>query len=341
MTKRYKWQAFALFAFVFMAVAGPTRAQVQEVAVFASKDNTLYESQTGSLSNGAGIHFFVGRTNQGALRRGVIAFNLVETVPPGATIDSVSLSLTVSKTADVSPRVVFLHELTADWGEGASNAGNLRGGDGAPAQAGDATWIHRVFPGQNWSSAGGDFDGNASASTFVGGNATYSWGGRGSDPIVQDVQGWLNNPGSNFGWILIGEESLTKTVRQFNSRENVTGTPQLTIRFFPLTTGVSDEIAEAPTDFRLDQNYPNPFNPATTIRFSLPEAAYVTLTVHNLLGEEVATLIAREYPAGVFSTSWDGSGFPSGAYFYRLTAGGVSTGSGQGFVQTRMMQLIK
>jgi hypothetical protein len=341
MRKHYKWLGIALFIFGFMAVASSTRAQVQEVTVFPFKDNTLFQSQTGSLSSGAGIHFFVGRTRLAALRRGVIAFNLAEAVPPGATIDSVRLSVTVSRSVDASAREVFLHQLSADWGEGASNAGNSRGGDGAPAQAGDATWIHRFSPGQTWSSAGGDFDGLASASTMVGGNATYGWGGKGSDPIVQDVQGWLDNPASNFGWILIGEESVNKTARQFNSRENATGTPQLTIRFFPLPTGVSDESAETPKNFRLDQNYPNPFNPATRIRFSLPEAAFVTLTVHNVLGEEVATLISREYPAGAFSTIWDGSGFPSGAYFYRMTAGDASPGLGQGFVQTRMMQLIK
>jgi hypothetical protein len=322
-----------LSASLLLGSSGSARAQIQEITIPAAKDNTLYQDQSGNLSNGAGIHFFTGQTRLASLRRAVIAFNLVEAVPPGATIDSVKLSLTVSKWAETTSRDVSLHRLTADWGEGISNAGDSQDGDGTAAQTNDATWVHRFFPSDIWSTPGGDYSGDVSASAMVGGPGTYSWGGSGSDRIVQDVQGWLDSPGSNFGWILVGGEGVNKSARRYNSRESSSGAPQLTIRFTAPTTDVGEVSAEVPADFRLDQNFPNPFNPATTIVFSLPEALFATLTVHNILGEEVAKLSSRAYPAGVFSVRWDAAGFPSGAYFYRLTAGD--------FVQTRMMQLIK
>jgi hypothetical protein len=310
-----------------------SQAQIQEVTIAASKDNTLYQDSTGSLSNGAGIHFFTGQTRLGSLRRAVVAFSLVDSIPSGATIDSVRLSLTVSKWAETTSREVSLHKVSADWGEGASNAGDSNDGDGAPAQTNDATWVHRFFSSDSWSTPGGDFSATVSASAMVGGPGTYGWGGSGSDRLVQDVQEWVNTPGSNFGWILIGGEGTNKSARRYNSRESSSGAPELTIRYIASTTDVADGAVEVPGGFRLNQNYPNPFNPATTMSFSLPVASFVTLTVHNVLGEEVATLASRDYPAGVFSVRWDAEGFPSGAYFYRLTAGD--------FVQTRMMQLIK
>jgi hypothetical protein len=89
-------------------------------------------------------------------------------------------------------------------------------------------------------------------------------------------------------------------------------------------TGVEEEPiieGELPKSYALRQNYPNPFNPSTTIEFALPYAGFVTLKVYNLLGEQVATLIAGEHAAGNFKATWDASGLPSGVYFYRLVAG--------------------
>ena len=87
---------------------------------------------------------------------------------------------------------------------------------------------------------------------------------------------------------------------------------------FPVT---STDAEWTPPHFALQQNYPNPFNPSTTIEFALPHAGYVTLTVHNVLGEEVARLVAGDYAAGTFKANWDAARYPSGVYFYRLTAG--------------------
>jgi hypothetical protein len=91
------------------------------------------------------------------------------------------------------------------------------------------------------------------------------------------------------------------------------------------TTDVQEEV-EFPIAFLLKQNYPNPFNPSTTIEFALPKSAFVTLKVYNLLGEEVATLIAEKRSAGIHKFNWDTMGLASGVYLYRLETGDPSTG---------------
>lgn len=71
----------------------------------------------------------------------------------------------------------------------------------------------------------------------------------------------------------------------------------------------------------LGQNSPNPFNPATTINFSLPQKAQVSLTVYNILGQQVTTLVNDELSAGEYSVTWDAAKYASGIYFYSLKTG--------------------
>jgi len=76
-----------------------------------------------------------------------------------------------------------------------------------------------------------------------------------------------------------------------------------------------------PTTFELFQNYPNPFNPSTVIRYQIPEPVTVTLKVFDMLGNEVATVVKENQPAGNYSITFDGSNLTSGVYFYKLQAG--------------------
>jgi len=76
-----------------------------------------------------------------------------------------------------------------------------------------------------------------------------------------------------------------------------------------------------PRAFRLLQNYPNPFNPRTTIRFELPAASHVSLTVYDILGRTVSVLMNERRDAGIHRVTFDGSSLASGVYFYRLQAG--------------------
>jgi hypothetical protein len=84
--------------------------------------------------------------------------------------------------------------------------------------------------------------------------------------------------------------------------------------------GVEEE-QDIPRTFSLAQNYPNPFNPSTSIRYDLPEVSFVQVRIFNALGEEVATLIEHEIPAGRHEVTWDASSVSSGIYICRIHAG--------------------
>src|SRR5947208_14482754 len=103
------------------------------INLIPSEDNTLYEYDPaeGDHSNGAGFHFFAGENAMGEIRRGVLAFDIAGTIPPGSTITAVSLSMNMSMTP-TGAVTVELHKLLADWGEGTSHA-PMGEGDGAPA----------------------------------------------------------------------------------------------------------------------------------------------------------------------------------------------------------------
>ncbi|MBN1781011.1 T9SS type A sorting domain-containing protein [bacterium] len=96
-----------------------------------------------------------------------------------------------------------------------------------------------------------------------------------------------------------------------------------TVKFAGLTVNVEDnQDAVVVQSFHLGQNYPNPFNPTTTIQYQMPKTAFVTLTIHDLLGRTVATLVNEVRGPGEYSVIWNGKGNPSGIYLARLTAGG-------------------
>jgi hypothetical protein len=89
-------------------------------------------------------------------------------------------------------------------------------------------------------------------------------------------------------------------------------------------TGIADYEIEVPQGFTLKQNYPNPFNPSTTISYQLPVTNYVNLSIYNLLGQRVTTLVNEKLNAGSHTASWNAAGFASGVYLYRLQAGTYS-----------------
>ena len=199
----------------------------QTIVLNPSKDNTLYESG-GTLSNGAGVHLFAGATARGSLRRALLAFDVASQIPPGSRVTRATLTLQVSQSI-AGPQPMTLHRVTADWGEGASNAGAFGDGTGASAQPGDATWIHRFFPDQPWTAPGGDFTPAADATASVSGAALWE----SSETMIARVQGWLDQPATNFGWIVVGNETRSTTAKRFNSREIEPDTtrPALTIEF--------------------------------------------------------------------------------------------------------------
>lgn len=203
-----------VFALVSLLLAAGSPARAASVLIPADLDNTLYEDPTGSLSNGIGDYVFAGRTGTGAVRRAVLRFPVAGSLPPDATILSAELRLTATMVT-AGPRNVSVHRVLAAWGEGTSNAPGGEGG-GAPATAGDATWLHGFYPGTPWAAPGGDFEPAASAVTAVDDVGPYAWAS--TPALVSDVQLWLDQPELNFGWLLRGDESTSSTAKRFDSR---------------------------------------------------------------------------------------------------------------------------
>lgn len=106
-------------------------------------------------------------------------------------------------------------------------------------------------------------------------------------------------------------------------KRNPTGNP----------VGVNVLNTEIPDEFSLLQNYPNPFNPVTIINFSIPKTGVVNLEIYDAPGGRVETLFSGELKAGVYKVDWNAEKYPSGIYFYRLSAGS--------FTESRKMILVK
>jgi spore coat protein A len=210
------------------SAAGGVQAAVVDIP--ASKDNTLYDNNS-PLSNGAGDYFFAGITQSRKIRRGVIAFDLAASIPAGSTVNSVTLTLYMSRTT-AEDETIDLHRLVADWGEGTSQATGEEGGGASPTP-GDATWDHTFYDTDFWAVPGGDFIAGASASQVVGlALGYYAWTSAG---MVSDVQAWVDDPSSNFGWILIGRETDRRSAKRFDSRTNpaLAQRPVLTVDYTP------------------------------------------------------------------------------------------------------------
>ena len=96
---------------------------------------------------------------------------------------------------------------------------------------------------------------------------------------------------------------------------------------------IPDPVIELPKYYSLSQNYPNPFNPATTIKYALPIASLVILKVHDILGNEISTLVSEEMEAGEYKAEFSSNELSSGVYFYTIIA--------REFTKTRKMLVLK
>ncbi len=99
------------------------------------------------------------------------------------------------------------------------------------------------------------------------------------------------------------------------------------------TIGITQISNEVPERFSLSQNYPNPFNPMTNIKFQMPNAGFVKISVFDVLGKEVATLVNEKLNPGTYEAEFDGTKFASGVYFYKIIA--------TDYTESKKMVLIK
>jgi hypothetical protein len=213
--------------------AAPCGVRAESVTLHPVADTTLFET-TPHNNLGANTDFIAGTTagnaGQPYRNRALLRFDIAGQIPAGAAITSATLTLLVVKIPSPPTSSTFdLQRLLVSWGEG-----NKGGSLGLPATMGEATWTSRFSPLPQWTVPGGkpgtDFLTDTSASKFVSGNGPYTFAT--TSNLVADVQFWLDNTNSNFGWILISEDEATaSTARRFASREAGTNAPTLVIEY--------------------------------------------------------------------------------------------------------------
>lgn len=140
-----------------------------------------------------------------------------------------------------------------------------------------------------------------------------------------------NNKSGNDLWVT--DATACKTlIRMINELIDLLNRPQLLGKMIESELNVLDHI-EIPTKYELSQNYPNPFNPITKIRFALPFDCYTKLTIYDILGREMETIINDNLSAGYHEVNFNGFYLPSGVYIYKLQAGE--------FISIKKMLLLK
>lgn len=211
-------------------------ALADSISLGSAADATLIQEPTGEYALGAAYNVYAGRIgdNGGAtIRRGLMRFNF-SAIPAGSTITSVTLRLYMSQTQSGS-QSVGLHRCSLAWTEGTAFA---FGGAGTNAGIGDSTWNFQVYPTVSWPTPGGAFAATASATKAVSAVGFYSWSSTAA--LVADVQSWVNNPASNHGWVLKGNEAASTTVKRFESREAAANQPLLVVNYLPPSNRPAD-----------------------------------------------------------------------------------------------------
>lgn len=172
----------------------------------------------------------IAKPNQFA--RALIRFNVAASLPPGAVITNVTLTVRMTKEAISGPAdTVALHRMLVDWGEGTKSSGN----HGSAAAAGEANWTARKLGIANWAAPGAQVgtDFAATASGTLSWDAPGSYSFASAPGLVADVQSWLDDPDQNQGWILKSEqESTIGAAKRVVTREgSAAQRPQLVVGY--------------------------------------------------------------------------------------------------------------
>jgi hypothetical protein len=210
---------------------------------------------------GAMLFLNGGTTQNYTTNRGLMRFNLAS-IPPGSKIFSATLETEVVGQPDEpwSSANFGLHRLLRDWGEGDNFANIPR--NALAAGTNEANWTQRfAFTTETWGVPGGqpgtDYEPAPSATTWVY-EAGNPYAFNSTPELVADVQAWLDDPGTNFGWMLIVQNETTAfTARRFGAREDPLNTPKLTVTFQPpppfdriaMANGFANLFYTAPTGF--------------------------------------------------------------------------------------------
>lgn len=204
---------------VLASVSGPAWSLADTVTLSPAADAELREfSPSSNFGNGATVVSGRLGSNAGQERRRVLLkFDLAGRIPANAVITSAVVQVKVTKVPSGPQNSTFaLRRVLQSWSEA------------------NATWNTRLTPSTAWNSPGaagtGDASATASASVAVAGTGTYAFASTSS--LIADVQTWLSNPETNFGWLLISQgEGTAKTARHFGAREDAGNAPRLVVGF--------------------------------------------------------------------------------------------------------------
>lgn len=190
-------------------------------------DSSIYEN-TPDGNAGAHVGLFAGRSGVSTTSRSVLRFDL-SSIPMGSVVTNATLTMTVERGTGSPTQSV--HRLLASWVEGTGDALGVGGGQGSNPVAGAVSWNSREHGSVLWTAPGGDSVATASATVSPApavGSAVWSGSG-----LIADVQAWVDDPSSNFGWLLKNDvETGSSSVRRYDSRE-ATAPPLLTVDYNP------------------------------------------------------------------------------------------------------------
>ena len=227
--KNFPWRQYfiaALFCAVFTLSGRADSVSLNPVA-----DASAYEHN--STFNLGGMSFVpVGTVPRGGRSRGLFRFD-VSSVPSNATINSVSLQVTVVRVARTAQSANHeLHRLLQSWGEGDKSGQSPGIGFGAPATTGEATWDSRKVP-TGWATPGGqagvDFVADSSSSVVLGNSGQFAFGSTAA--MIFDVQSWMSDPNSNFGWMMICSDESRADLRWIGAKEDAANAATLVINY--------------------------------------------------------------------------------------------------------------
>lgn len=226
-------------ALILLALLARMAAEAATVLVPCSADTTLQEVLPDS--NMGGTSFVaagaIAQVPEGFLTnpvaRGLYRFDLDGKIPPGAKVTAVRLHISLVFHPPGPGSTYQLHRLRKDWGEGNKT---LFGRLAEPATAGEATWNAPKHGGPGWALPGASSAEDAvlepSSSVAMGGFGQYIFPS--TSALIADVENWLVNPGSNFGWLMRSDaESTPQTARRFGSRLSGLFAPSLEITYEP------------------------------------------------------------------------------------------------------------
>jgi hypothetical protein len=283
-----------LFLVLLLAAQLAASAAVLDNSITASADTCLIETSPNNNMGGQ-TYFNAGTNMQGKRNRGLVQFDLSD-IPVGSVITSAVLTVSVVGVPTDGPNgsIFDLHRMLRAWGEGTELA-IIGAGQGYPATTNEATWNDRfAFANAPWINPGGepdaDFASNSSAERFIADANFYTFR---FGTIAQDVQGWLNDPQSNFGWMLMTrDESQISTARRFGSHEDSGNAPTLDVAFIPATTINSPQIVGNQFTFNFtafaEQNYAVEYRNAFDANWNVltnipPQPAKTNLVVSDSL----------------------------------------------------------